>query len=73
MTFEELTQPYIDQFGEPDQTFEFDLDKEKYVQWYWYKIDVVVEFVCLMKNMKNGWEVSFAFSMDPLKYFKKKK
>jgi hypothetical protein len=71
MTFEEISGPYIDQFGDPDQTFDFELDRDKYIQWYWYKIDVVVEFACPMKKVKNGWEVSFAFSMDPLKYFRK--
>jgi hypothetical protein len=71
MTFEEISRPYLDQFGDPDQTFDFELDKEKFIQWYWYRIDVVVEFVCPSRSLKTGWEVSFAFSLDPLKYFKK--
>jgi len=73
MTFEEVSQAYIKQFGEPDQTFDFNLDNKCYIQWYWYDIDVVVEFICPQRNKKNGWEISYAMSLDPLKYFRKVK
>jgi len=73
MTFDEVSNPYLEQFGPPDQTFEIELENEHYVQWYYYKYDVVVEFVCPDKDPENGWEISFAFSLDPLKYYKKNK
>jgi len=49
------------------------LDNKCYIQWYWYDIDVVVEFICPQRNKKNGWEISYAMSLDPLKYFRKVK
>ena len=71
MTFDEVTNPYLEKFGFPDQAHEFELETENYIQWYWYKHDVVVEFVCPREDTENGWEISYAFSLDPLRYFNK--
>ena len=71
MTFDEITYLYLEKFGFPDQTHEFELETENYIQWYWYKHDVVVEFVCPREDTENGWEISYAFSLDPLRYLKK--
>jgi hypothetical protein len=68
MTFEEISEPYIRQFGEPDQTLDLPLNKELYKQMYWYKHDVIAEFVAPQSNTKDGWELSFALSMAPMKY-----
>jgi hypothetical protein len=68
MTFSEVSQPYRDQFGNPDQTLNIPLDDELYIQWYWYKVDVVAEFVAPEDNTESGWELSFALSLAPLKY-----
>jgi len=48
---------------------EIELEGKIYTQWYYYKIDVVAEFVCPQENTETGWEISFAFSLDPLKYY----
>ncbi len=73
MTFEEASHPYVSVFGKPDQTHEFNLENKIYVQWYYYREDVVVEYVCSQKDKKEGWELSFAFSLDPLKLLKDNK
>ena len=73
MTFNEISNNYLETFGTPDQANEFKLETEKYIQWFYYEPDVVVEFVCSNNNLKNGWEISYAISLDPLKYFQKKK
>ena len=49
------------------------MENKKYIQWYYYKLDVVAEFVCPQENTETGWELSYAMSLDPLKYYKKKK
>ncbi len=69
MTFYEVTNPYLEGFGSPDYKNEIDLENKKYIQWYYYKLDVVVEFVCPKENEETGWELSFALSLDPLKYY----
>ena len=71
-TFEEVSRPYLFMFGEPDETFDIHLDDNHYRQYYWYKPDVVVEFVAPKKNTYNGWKISFSFSLNPLKYYKNK-
>jgi hypothetical protein len=71
MTYEEISEPYIVQFGEPDNVFEITLEGKHYKQLYWYKLDVIVEFFCPKENSKKGWELSFALSLDPLKYYRK--
>jgi hypothetical protein len=71
MTYEEISESYINQFGEPDNVFEITLEGMNYKQLYWYKPDVIVEFFCPKENAKKGWELSFALSLDPLKYYRK--
>jgi hypothetical protein len=34
MTFDEISTPYLEGLGFPDQTNEFDIENEKYVQWF---------------------------------------
>jgi len=68
MTFAEISQPYLKQFGKPDNIFEINLEGKNYTQWYWYGQDVIVEFVCPEDDEEDGWEISFALSLDPLKY-----
>lgn len=72
MTFDEVSNPYLEAFGFPDQTFDLEVENKKYVQWYYYKTDIIVEFVCPKFDPENEWEISFEISTDPLKYFKKK-
>jgi hypothetical protein len=69
MTFEEVSIPYLNAFGEPDLSFDFPLENNICKQWYWYKSDVVVEFVAPLKDRKKGWDLSFAISLDPLKHY----
>jgi hypothetical protein len=71
MTYEEISEPYIIQFGEPDNVFEISLEGKNYKQLFWYQPDVIVEFFCTKENSKKGWELSFALSLDPLKYYRK--
>jgi len=72
MTFDEISNPYLEQFGFPDQTFDLKMENHVYVQWYWYKEDVVVEFVSPENDSENGWDISFAISLDPLRYYREK-
>ena len=71
MTFKEITEPYLDQFGEPDQTFELPLKDGLYRQLFWYTVDVVAEFTAPKDNTEAGWALSFAISLDPLKSYQK--
>ena len=73
MTFDEVSHPYLEILGFPDQSHEFNLENQNFIQWYYYEEDIVVEFVCSAQEDDNGWELSFAFSLDPLKYFKKER
>ena len=72
MMFNEVSNPFLEQCGFPDQTLEFELENKNYVQYYYYNRDIVIEFVCPNNKNANGWEISFALSLDPLKYFKNK-
>ena len=73
MTFQEVTQPYLKAFGKPDQIVDLELTINFYRQWYYYKDNVIVEFVCPKDNTKDEWEVSYAMCLDPLKYRNDKK
>ena len=73
MTLDKLSNPYLEAFGFPDQIFEFEVENIKYVQWYYYKSDFVVEFVCPKSDSKKDWKISFEINMDPLKHYKIKK
>jgi hypothetical protein len=73
MTFKEVSQGYFNVFGKPDQTINLPLNDKMYIQWYWYIPDVVVEFVAPKNDITDGWEISFAICLDPLKYYSKGK
>ena len=66
-----ISESYLNQFGKPDQTFDIPLEDELFIQWYWYEIDVVAEFVAPKDETDNGWEISFAISLAPLKYYQR--
>ena len=73
MTLDEVSRPYLEAFGFPDQTFDLEVENKKYVQWYYYKADIIVEFVCTKSDSKKDWEISFEINMDPLKHYIVKK
>ncbi len=54
MTFNEVSNPFLEQCGFPDQTLEFELENKNYVQYYYNNRDIVVEFVCPKNNNANG-------------------
>jgi len=68
MTFNEITATYVEAFGYPDHTEYIELDGKVYHQMYWYKPDVIAEFVCPVEDTDEGWEISFALSLEPLRY-----
>ena len=70
MTFNEISNQYLVKFGSPDQKNIFNLETVKYIQWFYYEPDIVVEFVCSNNNLENGWKISYAISLNPLKYYK---
>jgi hypothetical protein len=70
VTFEDIIQPYLDQFGEPDQTFEHLLADGLYRQYFWYQVDVIAEFAAPTDDTVSGWELSFAICLDPLRFIK---
>jgi len=44
-SFEEVSQPYLDQYGEPEHAAEcFSYNSYHYVEWWWYSIDFMVRF-----------------------------
>jgi hypothetical protein len=73
VTYDKVSKPYLTAFGSPDLIFEFEVEDKKYIQWYYYKADIIVEFVCSKSNLKNSWKLSFEINMDPLKHYKIKK
>ena len=72
MPFDEVSNSYLEESGSPDQINEFHIENEEFIQWFYYKVDFVVEFVCPGNNTKDGWEISYAISLDPLKYYREK-
>ena len=73
MTFDKVSKPYLAAFGSPDQIFEFKVENKKYIQWYYYKADIIVEFACPKSNSEKGWNLSFELTMDPITHYKIKK
>lgn len=54
-TFEEITKPYVEQYGEPEQVFCQSSGSSVVVTWRWPSLGFMVRF---------GWDMSESFEED---------
>jgi hypothetical protein len=61
MTFQDLSKPYLDLYGEPQKVFHNKSKHDSYIQWCWPNHDIMVEFTCPGDNKPDGWELAKAY------------
>ena len=59
MTFNEASELYLHAFGEPDQSFDFNMTNKTYKQWYWYWIscnrNITMEMINANPDLPWDW------------------
>ena len=68
ISFEEVSQPYLEKYGEPNEIDQIEIDGEPAIIWIWTwdnpggdpndQIGVVVTFINSDKDNVNGWRAS---------------
>ena len=64
VTFEEVSAPYMEEYGEPEKVEYYEYEEFEAISWIWFSQGFQVIFI----NFKNGggWYVDVTFSWEML-------
>lgn len=65
ITFEEVSQQYLDQYGQPEDVYEYISDDYHSIDWWWWSKGFMVCFVESTYDDVYGWTVDHTYSFDP--------
>lgn len=65
-TFEEVSQPYLDARGAPEETYKFTSGDYCSIDWWWWTQGFQVSFLDSPYDEVNGWTVDSTFEFDPI-------
>ncbi|MBA7524297.1 hypothetical protein ES705_16434 [subsurface metagenome] len=63
---EEVQQPYLDKYGDPEEVNEYISDDYHSIDWWWYSKGFMVNFLWSMYSDVHGWEVDHTWLFDPI-------
>ncbi len=66
-TFPEVTQPYRNRYGRPEDIYEFTSSGYKSVDWWWWSKGFSVTFVDTIYDNHRGWRVENEYSFPPVR------
>lgn len=66
ITFEEVSQPYFDQYGSPEDVYEYKSADYHSIDWWWWSQGFMVCFVTSTYDNVYGWTVDHTYSFDPI-------
>ena len=61
-TFEEVSQPYLDKYGPPEEVKKYSSSNYRSVDWYWYSRGLTVGFVRTTYSNFRCWTVDHTYS-----------
>ena len=61
-TFEEVSQPYLDKYGLPEDIYKYDSDCYHTVDWWWWSKGFSVTFIDSCYDDVSGWGVDSEYS-----------
>lgn len=61
ITFEEISQPYLDQYGQPEEIIEYKSDNYYSIDWWWWSQQFMVCFVETSYDNVYGWTVDHTY------------
>ncbi len=67
ITFEEVSQPYLDLYGTPEDIYTYDSNSGDYhaVDWWWWSKGFEVSFSNTPYDDINGWIVNSEYTFPP--------
>lgn len=66
VTFENVSQPYLDLYGPPEETSEYNTSGYHTVDWWWWSLGHQVTFADIEGDGVNGWTVFSTYDFDPI-------
>ena len=67
-TFDEVSQPYLDQYGQPEDVYKYDSDDYHTVDWWWWSQGFMVGFANTPYDSIDGWAVDNTYTFPPIGY-----
>jgi len=67
-TFEEVSQPYLDQYGPPEDVYIYKSSGGRYwcsIDWWWYSKGFQVTFLWIVYDEELGWRVASTYTFPP--------
>ena len=65
-TFEQISQPYLDQYGSPEDVYEYYSSDWWSITWWWWSKGFSVDFLRSTYDDVRGWVVDSTFSFSPI-------
>ncbi len=66
ITFAEISQPYLDRYGQPEDADTYTSGNYMVTDWWWWTQGFNVTFSNNEYDSVNGWTVSSTFSFTPI-------
>ena len=66
-TFAEVSQPYRNKYGRPEDIYEFTSSGYLAVDWWWWSKGFSVTFVDTIYDNHRGWQVENEYSFPPVR------
>ncbi|KKM17171.1 hypothetical protein LCGC14_1678440 [marine sediment metagenome] len=68
VTFEEVSQPYIELYGQPEDIYKYDSADYHTVDWWWWTKGIMVGFANTPYDGVDGWAVDNTYTFPPIGY-----
>ena len=65
-TFDEVSKPYLDQYGPAEEINKYTSSDYNSVDWWWWSKGFEVTFVDTSWDDVNGWKVESTYSFTPI-------
>ena len=65
ITFEEVSQPYLDQYGDPEEIDAFYSVDWWTIDWWYWNQGLMVAFLNSNYDDTNGWTVNHIYNFSP--------
>lgn len=64
-TFEQISKPYLDQYGPPEDLYEYESPDYHSIDWWWWSRGFEVTFLWTTYDDVRGWVVDSTYSFPP--------
>ena len=66
ITFESVSQPYLDQYGEPEEVDKYNSEDYHTVDWWYWTQGFEVSFIDSPYDDTYGWRVDSTYEFEPI-------